>query len=95
MELIDQLKSEYSEISYLQNAAALMVWDLRTYIPPKGAENRAEALGYVSTLAFKKAVSDEFGALLSQLNERATGSRNITGNLSMFSTVPLSNEKKS
>ncbi|HNU23089.1 MAG TPA: carboxypeptidase M32 [Mesotoga sp.] len=72
MELIDQLKQEYSEISYLQNAAALMVWDLRTYIPPKGAENRAEALGYVSTLAFKKAVSDEFGALLSQLNERAT-----------------------
>jgi len=69
LKLIDQLKSKYSEISYLHSAAALMAWDMRTYIPLKGVEIRAEALGYISTLAFRKSVSEEVGALVSQLNE--------------------------
>ncbi|MBN2219411.1 MAG: carboxypeptidase M32, partial [Kosmotogaceae bacterium] len=65
MKLIDELKAKYSEITYLHSAAALMAWDMRTYIPPKGAEMRSEVLGYVSTLAFRKAVSEEMGTLLS------------------------------
>ncbi|WP_367356962.1 carboxypeptidase M32, partial [Mesotoga sp.] len=69
MKLIDKLKSKYSEVSYLHSAAALMAWDMRTYIPLKGAEIRAETLGYISTLAFRKSVSEEVGVLLSQLNE--------------------------
>lgn len=69
MKLIDELRSKYSEITYLHSAAALITWDMRTYIPPKGAEMRSEVLGYVSTLAFRKAVSEEMGTLLSQLAE--------------------------
>jgi len=70
--LIEELNSQYTELSFLNSAAALMAWDMRTYLPSKGNEMRAEALGYISTLAFKKRVSDELGSILEKLSEPET-----------------------
>ncbi len=68
MSLIEELNAQYKEIEYLNNATALMAWDMRTYLPEKGSDERAEAYGYISTLAFKKSTSQELGRIIEELN---------------------------
>ena len=55
------------EISKLNSAVALLVWDQRTYIPKGGHEARAEVVGKLSTMAFEMSVSDELGGYLEAL----------------------------
>lgn len=70
MSSIEELKKQYEELAYLHSATALLGWDMRTYLPPEGSEMRAEVIGYISTLAFKKSTCEEMGRLIRDLNER-------------------------
>lgn len=56
------------KISNYQEAVALIAWDLRTGAPRKGAEQRSETLGLLSTEAFKLSTSEEMGQFLAQFN---------------------------
>ncbi|MBO8167481.1 MAG: carboxypeptidase M32 [Kosmotoga sp.] len=70
MEVVKRLKALLKEISVINSSVSLMHWDQRTYMPSKGAETRAEALGYLSALSFRKLISPEMGELLETLSSK-------------------------
>jgi carboxypeptidase Taq len=63
----EALKARLHTVSDLSGAAGLMSWDLRTMMPPGGANVRAERLATIGRLAHEFFVSDETGELLEQL----------------------------
>ena len=66
-ETFERLKEKLALVSDLNHAAAVLAWDQETYMPPKGAEARAQQLATLSKLAHEFFTSDEIGELLEQL----------------------------
>lgn len=64
MEAIDKLNAHLVDAINLSRAAAVLSWDQQTYMPPGGAEARAEQLATLSKLAHQHFVSEETGRLL-------------------------------
>ncbi|HKN64425.1 MAG TPA: hypothetical protein VJV76_08855, partial [Gaiellaceae bacterium] len=65
----DELLRRLGEISDLQRAAGLLVWDQETKMPPLGAPARAEQLATLARLAHDRATAPELGSLLEELRE--------------------------
>ena len=63
-ELIDRFK----ETRLLDSIGALVGWDQHTYMPPKGANHRAEQMGYLAKLGHEKLTSPRIGELLGPLD---------------------------
>jgi carboxypeptidase Taq len=61
---IDSLRQAVGEISDLGRARALLAWDERTQMPPKGAAVRAEQLATLTRIRHTRLASDELGRLL-------------------------------
>jgi carboxypeptidase Taq len=61
------LKTKLKDITNLRNAAAVLSWDQETYMPPGGAQARAEQLATLYRLAHEMFTTDEIGELLSDL----------------------------
>jgi len=57
------------KIRAFADAEAVLYWDLRTGAPRKGAEARAETIGFLSSERFKLIASAEMGTLLAELEE--------------------------
>lgn len=55
----------------LNRAAMVLEWDQHTYMPPGGAEARAEQIATLTTLAHERLVSDETARALEALEEEA------------------------
>lgn len=70
---LSELKSQLAEITYLGQAAGLLGWDQHTYMPPGGAEGRAEQLSVLGKIVHERFTSDEIGRLLDGA-ERETAS---------------------
>lgn len=66
-ETFERLKEKLALVSDLRHAAAVLAWDQETYMPPKGAEARAQQLATLSKLAHEFFTSDEIGELLDRL----------------------------
>ena len=66
-ESFNKLLEHLKQVSKFNYAAALMGWDLRTYMPKGGAQGRAEIIGAVETEGFKLFISDSTEYLLSEL----------------------------
>ncbi len=66
-EKLNQLYERLGEISDLGKAAGLFAWDMRTYMPPAGAEARSKQLATLTRLTHEKFTSDEMGQLLDDL----------------------------
>jgi carboxypeptidase Taq len=66
-EKLEQLKNLLAEISDLDHIGALLNWDMQTYMPPGGAEERAEQTSTISRLRHIKFTRDEIGELLEAL----------------------------
>ncbi len=66
-----RLRELYAEIDDLQNAAAVLSWDQQTYMPPGGAQARAEQLATLRRLVHERATSPELGKLLEELASEA------------------------
>jgi carboxypeptidase Taq len=64
---IARLKERLGEIADLQHAEALADWDSRTFMPPDGAEARADVVATLTRVAHDRFVSDEVGGLLDDL----------------------------
>ena len=64
---LQQLKTLLAEIADLNQITALLFWDQQTYMPSGGAENRGYQLATLQQIAHTKAVSDEIGKLLDDL----------------------------
>jgi carboxypeptidase Taq len=65
----DELLRRLGEITDLQRAAGLLIWDQETKMPPLGAAARAEQLATLARLAHDRATAPELGSLLEELRE--------------------------
>ena len=70
-EKLKQLKNLLAEVSDLRFTAAVLGWDLQTYMPPGGAEGRSFQISTVDSLAHKMFTSPEIGRLLDALQPYA------------------------
>lgn len=63
MEKFNKLKSKLAIVHDLNMASYVLSWDNETYMPPGGAEARAQQMGTLSSPAHEKSTSDEIGHL--------------------------------
>jgi carboxypeptidase Taq len=70
----DELLGRLGEISDLQRAISLLVWDQETKMPALGAPGRADQLATLARLAHERATVPELGSLLEELRELEDGS---------------------
>lgn len=66
-EKLETVQAKLKEIKNIYDAAAVLGWDQQVYMPPGGAEARAEQLATLSKLAHEMFTTDEIGALLTDL----------------------------
>ena len=62
-----ELKNRLAEIHDLNMAASVLGWDMQTYMPPGGAQARAEQMATLQGMSHAKFSSDEIGQLLDDL----------------------------
>ena len=70
-ESLDYIYKEQKEVSLYGGIAALLGWDQMTYMPPKGAEERADQLSLVSRLTHERVTSETLYTHLKKLNDAA------------------------
>ncbi len=70
------LEDQYAELltllrdaAMLGSCASVLGWDEQTYLPPAGAEHRAEQLALLSGLTHERATSPRIGELLTELEQ--------------------------
>src|SRR5215211_4110798 len=68
---LDQLKTRLMEAADLNLAAAVLGWDLTTYMPPGGAAARGRQMSILARLAHEKFIDPEIGRLLDDLTPYA------------------------
>ncbi len=73
MSKLQELKTHLADVIHLQHAAGVLGWDQQTYMPPGGAEARAEQLATLSRLAHEMFVAETTGALLQQAAAEVDG----------------------
>lgn len=62
-----ELVTRLNEVYDLNMASAVLMWDQETYMPPGGAEARAQQIATLQRLAHEKFTCDEIGHLLDDL----------------------------
>jgi carboxypeptidase Taq len=70
---LQELKTRLAEIRDLNKAAAVLGWDQQTYMPPGGADARAEQLATLQKTAHDWFIADEIGELIEALDGDGTG----------------------
>ncbi len=66
-QLYNELIVHLKNTALLDSCASVLAWDEQTYLPPGGAEHRADQLGLVAGLTHERATSPRIGELLSDL----------------------------
>jgi carboxypeptidase Taq len=66
-----KLREHAREVALLTSTAALLGWDERTKMPPRGGEYRAGQISYLAGLIHRKQTAPEVGEWLGQLAESA------------------------
>jgi carboxypeptidase Taq len=73
LETLKELTSFLLEIQHISSAAAVLSWDQETYMPPGGAEARADQLATLQGIAHQQFISPKMENLLSQWIDLKTG----------------------
>jgi carboxypeptidase Taq len=68
-ELLNRYTGILGKIQHYREMAGLAHWDMATYAPKAGKSIRSEALGTLSTEAFKMSVSTEMQSILTELSK--------------------------
>jgi len=63
----DELRRRLAEVSDLARASAILSWDQKTMMPPRGAAGRAESLAALERVIHERFTSPEIGRLLDEL----------------------------
>ena len=66
---LETLKAKLKDVHNLHNAASVLGWDQQVYMPPGGAQARAEQLATLSKIAHEMFTTAEVGQLLSDVAE--------------------------
>ncbi|NBW95058.1 MAG: carboxypeptidase M32, partial [Bacteroidetes bacterium] len=61
---MEPLRSHLARITHLNQAAAVLEWDMETYMPTGGAEARSKQVATLRSMAHELLVSDETASLL-------------------------------
>src|SRR5574341_66767 len=69
-EAYDKLIRRVKETALLESCGAVLGWDQRTYMPPKGSGHRAEQLALLAGMVHQKATAPEIGDLLAEVEQR-------------------------
>ncbi len=69
MEYLEELKDIEKERSLINSAVSLLAWDQRTYMPKSASEYRADAMGYLSELSFRKFISERMEHLIEEMKK--------------------------
>lgn len=69
----EELISHLKQTALLNSCANLLGWDEQTYLPPQGAELRADQMGLLAGLVHDRATAPRLGELLSELEQQAPG----------------------
>ncbi len=67
-EKLEQLKNILGEVDDLNQAQAVISWDMQTYMPPGGAEAHGHQLATLARLAHNRFTSEETGRLLEDMS---------------------------
>ncbi len=67
VELYAAYVTKMQQIADVKYASAVLQWDQETYLPPKGAEIRGRQIATLNEIAHKDFVTEEIGALLTEL----------------------------
>lgn len=62
--IITQLKEKLLELCHISSTLAILDWDQRVYMPPKGSALRAESIANLAGILHEKFISREFADLL-------------------------------
>jgi carboxypeptidase Taq len=65
----DELTARLKKSSLLSSCSAILEWDEQTYLPPEGAEHRADQLALMAGMIHQEATKPEIGDLLQALEE--------------------------
>lgn len=68
-ELVEQLR----KTAILESCGSVLSWDEQTYLPPGGAEHRANQLSLISGLAHERRTAPRIGELLAELEQQDLG----------------------
>ncbi len=63
----DELKSKMKEMSLIASSASILHWDQQTYMPPKGAQFRADQLGAISSLTHEMFTDPKVGDMIKEV----------------------------
>ncbi len=70
-ELFLELTSQLRTTALLKSCGSLLGWDEQTYLPPQGAEHRAEQLSLLAGMTHERAIAPRIKELLEMLEEPA------------------------
>lgn len=73
MENLNALKARTAEVINLNYAASVLSWDQQTYMPPGGAESRAEQMATLRKYSHQVMTADETGRLLEAAEQEVAG----------------------
>jgi carboxypeptidase Taq len=73
MKSYDQLRAHLSRIQDLNSAAAVLEWDLETYMPEGSAEARAQQIATLRQMAHEMLVADDTAELVSSAADATLG----------------------
>ena len=66
-QLYEELQQELRQTALLGSCASVLGWDEQTYLPPGGAEHRANQLGLLAGMTHERATAPRIGELLDGL----------------------------
>ena len=90
----DELLRRLGEISDVEHAGYLLMWDQETGMPPLGAPARAEQLGTLARISHELGTAPELGALLEELRELEESSDRESFEASLIRVARRDYEKK-
>ncbi|HZS95070.1 MAG TPA: carboxypeptidase M32 [Chloroflexota bacterium] len=86
-ESMSRLKERLNDVSRLQQALAVLGWDQQVYMPPGGAESRAEQIGTLDRMAHEMLIADETGELIEAARSELNGSAPDSDEASLIRVV--------
>jgi carboxypeptidase Taq len=91
---LEQLKAQWARVSRLEQAIAVLGWDMETYMPEEGVRPRAEQLALLSELAHEWMTSDEMARSIEEAEKEVTGGDYFSDEVSMVRAARRSFDQK-
>ena len=70
-QLYEELLADIRQTALLGSCESVLGWDEQTYLPPGGAEHRANQLSLLAGMVHERATSPRLGELLAELEGNA------------------------